>query len=51
MEGKWGRGMPRIMMLNDIKANESWSSVYQCIENVGETVCLEPAFRIPMMMK
>ena len=38
MEGKRGRGKPRIMMLDDIKADETHerSSVEQSIENVGE---------------
>ena len=44
MEEKIGK--PRIMLLEDIKKNETWMkwlSVELMIEKVGETSCLEPA--------
>ena len=41
MEEKKDRVKPRIILLNHIKAGES----YEKIENVGETGCLEHAYK------
>ena len=45
MEGKRGRGKLRIMMLYDIKSDETHEKIEPWIENVGETGCIEPAFK------
>ena len=43
MEGKKGRGKPRIMMPDDIKADETNEKIKRQVMN-RETGCLEPAF-------
>ena len=54
IEGERGRGKPRMMTLDDIKADETDKKNYvkPWIENVGEAVCTDPSFKqvLPMMM-
>ena len=47
MKGKSGTVKPRIMMLDDKKANRTYkrSSVEPWLENVGETRLIEPTFK------
>ena len=47
MEGKRGRVKPRIMMLDDIKADETCEKIKRRAmdREFGETGCLEPAFK------
>ena len=44
-EVKRGRGKLRIMMLDDIKADETYEKIKHKMENVGENGCLESAFK------
>ena len=37
--------MPRIMMLDIIKADQTYEKIKQWRENDGKTGCLEPAFK------
>ena len=47
MEGKRGRVKPRIMMLDDIKADETYAKIKRRAmdRECGETRCLEPALK------